>query len=417
MKHSRNSVATSLVISHLLFGCILPGGEDESGPGSASAATTGSVTSSGSSSPGTGTETATATTTSDDGSSGDSSTTADDSSSDDGSSTGTADECFAQAPGDHEVLWVQDFEDGPGDWSVEGGVWQLGEPTAPFGPDAHGGNNVMSTGLDGDYPDGFQVARLVSPEFMVPSSSDNPQLRLWQWFDFTPDDRGDIQIRVDGGPWQNLAVGAGLVKDNSVSWTQQLIPLGSFEDRPIQVAFYFHSGNSNTNGTSVGWYIDDVSLETGPMTVECAEGFESGFGDWSIEGGVWELGAPTAALGPDPEGGVNVMGTRLDGDYPDGFQNARLVSPEYIVPSASDNPQVRLWQWFDFTPDDRGDIQIRVDGGPWQNLPNNAGLVQDSSGSWLQQTIPLGDFENRPIQVAFYFGSPVEFVGGSRAIA
>lgn len=399
MKHTSSAVATTLVISHLLVGCIFPGAEaeDEGGPGTESSPPTSTDSTSGSTSTSTDAD-STSTTTSD---SSTSEPTTSESTSDD-SSTG---ECGSSP----DVVWVQDFEEGPGDWSVEGGVWRFGSPTEPSGPgDAHGGANVASTGLDDDYPSASQ-ARLVSPEFTVPDAAESPHLRIWQFYAFDIGDFGQLQIRVDNGPWQPLPVTGGLLTLSGASWIQQIVPLEAFAQDSVQIAFYFASEGSRTN--SSGWSVDDVSLEVGPMTLDSPEGFECGFGDWSVEGGVWELGQPTAEFGPDAYGGENVMGTVLAGDYQSAAR-ARLVSPAFTVPDAAENPRMRLQQWFDFGAGDLGQFEVRVVGGSWQLVQGSP--MQGESGSWIQTDIPLGAFEQETIQVSFPFaseGSPTNALG------
>jgi hypothetical protein len=71
------------------------------------------------------------------------------------------------------------FEQGQGDWSVETGTWQIGEPTS--GPKAaHSGTNCAATILAGNYPNNVDT-RLISPFFTVPGTG-AATLRFAQWF-------------------------------------------------------------------------------------------------------------------------------------------------------------------------------------------------------------------------------------------
>jgi hypothetical protein len=80
------------------------------------------------------------------------------------------------------------FENGLGDWSVNNGVWAVGEPTAGPGK-AYDGTNCAGTGLTGNAP-ADQGSSLISPVFVVPAANQNPRLRWWQWFQFGASDNG-----------------------------------------------------------------------------------------------------------------------------------------------------------------------------------------------------------------------------------
>ena len=76
------------------------------------------------------------------------------------------------------------------------------------------------------------------------------------------------------------------------------------------------------------------------------EDFESGWGDWWADEGVWQIGTPTA--GPDScHGGEQCAGTDLDGDYP-GNTDSRLITPSITLPDVSGDEEIhlRFWHWF-----------------------------------------------------------------------
>jgi hypothetical protein len=57
----------------------------------------------------------------------------------------------------------EDFENGWGEWTTDGGIWEIGTPAS--GPDsAYEGNGVAGTVLDGNYPADAD-SRLISPVF------------------------------------------------------------------------------------------------------------------------------------------------------------------------------------------------------------------------------------------------------------
>ena len=298
--------------------------------------------------------------------------------------------------GNPEPVWTQDFEADTSEWSVEGGVWQIGEPTAANGPSAHGGTNCVGTILAGDYPNNAN-ALLVSPEFIVPPADQAPRFRYWYWYNtYNSADYGQLQLRVDGDDWVDLPE---RVAQTGGSWAQRLVDLREYAGHVVQVGFLFHSDGS---AVSTGWYIDDVALETGPMALRHPEEFESGLGDWSVENGVWQIGEPTAANGPSAHGGTNCVGTILAGDYPNNA-NALLVSPEFIVPPADQAPRFRYWYWYNtYNSADYGQLQLRMDGDDWVDLPER---VAQTGGSWAQRLVDLREYAGHVVQVGFFFHS------------
>ncbi|MFQ5633187.1 MAG: choice-of-anchor J domain-containing protein, partial [bacterium] len=180
------------------------------------------------------------------------------------------------------------WESGLGDWYVENGTWQAGNPTS--GPDsAFAGQNCAATVLDGIYHPNLNT-RLVSPPFQVPA--DNPRLRFWQWYS-NWNDAGLVQVRIAGGNWQTISqaynnTGGGV-------WTYTSFDLSAFSGSEIQIAFLF---TANSDGArSSGWYIDEVAIITGAIVFNNPENWDADIGDWSVSAGSWEVGTPTA--GPD----------------------------------------------------------------------------------------------------------------------
>ena len=99
------------------------------------------------------------------------------------------------------------------------------------------------------------------------------------------------------------------------------------------------------------------------------EGFESGLGDWSVDGGVWAVATYCGAGAA--YSGSKCAGTGLTAGYPNGA-NALLICAPFTVPAASDNPRLRFWHWFSTESGyDYGQVQIKVGSGAWQTLSLN----------------------------------------------
>ena len=291
------------------------------------------------------------------------------------------------------VSWQEDFEGDTAAWTVEGtaNVWQIGVSTSGPGS-AHSGSRVAGTILGGNYPDGVD-ARLISPEFVVPVG-EKPRLRFWSWhsmYAYNTADYGQLEIRTNGVTWAPLT--ERMVQNSGAAWTQRIVDLSGYVGQRVQVGFHFES---NLSGVAAGWYVDDLVVETGPLVFNNPEGFESGFGDWSVEGSTWQIGVPTSGPG-SAHSGSRVAGTILGGDYPDGV-DARLISPEFVVPIGSANPQLSFWHWFDsYESADNGRVQISTDGITWTDF------TPLFSSEWTKQLFNLTAYAGQTVRLSFYF--------------
>ena len=157
---------------------------------------------------------------------------------------------------------------------------------------------------------------------------------------------------------------------------------------------------------SPGWYIDDITIETGAFVFNNPEDWESGYDDWYVDYGTWEVGSPSSGPGSAHQG-TNCVATNLDGNYHNYVDSTRLISPPFTVPSASENPRLRFWHWYYFTVNDNdyGKVQIKVDGNQnWEDLPD--GFYQDRSGYiWTRPLIDLSAYAGLSVQISFYFHS------------
>jgi hypothetical protein len=214
---------------------------------------------------------------------------------------------------------------GFGGWLTDGGVWQIGVPTAPDGPaQAHSPPSCAGTVLGDDYPNPAN-AHLISSPYPVPALSENPRFKFWQWYHTaSPTDYGQLQIRANGGAWTNISE---QITGVSTNWSERFVDLRPYAGQTVQIAFHFVSGNGPT---AAGWYVDDVSFESGPMTVNNPEGFEAGLGDWDSDNyALWQIGVPTSGPplinGSRAHSGTNVAATLLNGNYSPG-STGRLCS-------------------------------------------------------------------------------------------
>jgi hypothetical protein len=294
------------------------------------------------------------------------------------------------------------FEGGIGDWSVERGSWQVGAPTGGPGT-PHSGTNCLATVLNGNYPVGAD-SRVISPVIVVPATDQNPRLRFWHWYStmaiYGGTDRGYVEVKAAGAvDWVTISPN---YVNLSGGWTCASIDLSAYAGQSIQIAFHFQDdgGTSTYSGTASGWYIDDVALVTGTPVFNNSEGFEGGIGDWSVERGSWQVGAPIGGPGT-PHSGTNCLATVLNGNYPVGA-NSRVISPVIMVPAASENPRLRFWHWYStIGGNDKGYVEVKVSGNPvWVKLSTD---YINSSGGWTYISIDLTAYAEQNIQIAFHF--------------
>ena len=323
---------------------------------------------------------------------------------------------------------LEGFEAGWGDWSADGGLWEVGVPT--YGPAtnalgrrAHEGTNCAATILGGDYPDQYDYAggtdsRLVSPVFIVPLATQYPRLTFWHWFQFDSGDYGVVQVKAGTNAWQEVGLQFRGNGGGGSAWNYGTVDLSAYAGQQIQVAFKFHSENvyhyygDGNQEVGPGWYLDQVAIKTGIPVLAGLEGFEAGWGDWSADGGLWEVGVPTYgpatnALGRRAHEGTNCAATILGGDYPDqydyaGGTDSRLVSPVFIVPSLGNHPRLRFWHWFLFNSGDYGLIQVKAGANDWQDFTAH---FTGSGGVWSPGNLDLSAYAGQQIQVGFKFHS------------
>lgn len=319
--------------------------------------------------------------------------------------TSSGDSSYLERVSDSAVdstLFSEDFEDGEGDWFPSAGVWQIGAPAV--GPDtAYSGTSVAGTVLGGHYPAAAE-SRLTSPAIDLPGAGEDQSiyLRLWHWFSMGEGDHGVVQISVDAGEWQDVS---NAFVGSSGVWTQYLLDLSAYAGSRFRLGFLVSddggvrcpiTGCRATTGT--GWYIDEVSVElrsTWPRNLY--EDFESGIGDWFVDAGVWEVGAPTSG----PDGAYSermVAASILDAGYPPGARS-RLISPAFaITPSGDGSPQLRFHHWYSMGEGDSAIVQISERGGEWRDVSDP---FVSSSGAWTQYIIDLSAFAGAQVRIGF----------------
>jgi hypothetical protein len=264
-----------------------------------------------------------------------------------------ASQARAQTP-----VWADNFETNAASRWQSSGVWKIGSPTAgpalnAAGHRAHSGTNCASTQSYAYNMD----TRLVciryngASSLLVPAADQLPRLRFWHWFHFA-NALGYVEISTNlGESWTQISptypenLSAGVDLNGGGVWSRPYIDLSLYAGQHVQIAFHFTSGGCC--GNALGWFVDDVEVDTGTPVLNFPEGFEfnPNTSDWFEDFGTWEIGHPTS--GPDAaHTGTNCAATVLAGNYTNNV-DSRLISPPFVVP-ASGNATLNYWQWYSF---------------------------------------------------------------------
>ena len=318
-----------------------------------------------------------------------------------------------------EVIFTEDFEQEPSKWYPSNGVWEIGVPSS--GPGApHGGLKCAGTVLNGNYP-AYTDSRLIYslpylPDLELPEVSGDEEihLRFWHWFSYSSYDYGYIQIQVqDGSDWKDVP-GAITVSGVYAVWTLRDVDLTPYAGQTVKIGFY-HTANRDSVGRpseSTGWYIDDI--EVVKKVPKFTGDFEDGWGDWTADNCVWDVGT-SVVVPPSVHEGSQCTGTVIDGNYP-GYRDSRLISPFiWLDPVTGDEEiHLRFWHWFSYSSYDYGYVQIQiqdVDTGKWSSWETISTTIQQTSAVWTPMDIDLTTYADQKVRVAFYHTANRDSVG------
>jgi hypothetical protein len=295
------------------------------------------------------------------------------------------------------LIWSENFEGNASGWMVIGGTWQIGYPTVGPGM-AYSGLKCASTGLDSVYGAPVET-RLMSPPFTIPATVQDVVLRFWQWYHFSCNDYGKVQIKVTGSSeWNDLT--ADLMNGSGGIWSSPSASLNAFKGQSVQLSFFFHSEINDTCHPDFGWFIDELTVMEGDFSMFFPETWENGLGNWSVDQGSWEVGEPSSGPGA-AFNSLQCAGTVLDGNTSRPVKT-RLISPTFLVPDSIDNPRLTFWHWFFTSCNDYGLVQVRILGtNNWVDLASKFAFT--SGGVWSVMSLSLKNFNGKVVQIAFLY--------------
>lgn len=224
-----------------------------------------------------------------------------------------------------------------------------------------------------------------------------------------------VKYSVNGGTAVTEIWAGTLLPDSSVNYTFTTgfsVPNGNFTFCAYtQVS---NDGN-NANDTSC---VNAFGIPL--ITIPYSDDFESS-DNFYLTGTTnqWQLGVPNANVINSAYSPVNAWATNLSGDYA-ANSNYNLMSPRYSFVNTT-NVLMSFWHWVDSELNtDGGRIQYTTNNG---NTWNTLGTVNDSlatnwyntaningspaftgqSGTWVNSTYDLSQFNNYPTPVQFRF--------------
>jgi VWFA-related protein len=155
-----------------------------------------------------------------------------------------------------QVIFNEGFEGSTSAWTVSGGGWEFGTPTA--GPTTvPEGSRCAGTILNGQYVNNAAYY-LTSPQITIPNT-DIFILNFREYLSTESNyDYANLQIEKNGSNnWVNL----NSTSTSNTTWQLREFDLSSYRNSTIRLRFYFDSDGS---ATYYGWYVDDIKISRYP---------------------------------------------------------------------------------------------------------------------------------------------------------
>ncbi len=307
-------------------------------------------------------------------------------------------------------VYNEGFENGWGWWYADNGSWSLGTPTA--GPAAaFAGTACAGTDLGANYASGTN-SRLISGPIDLPAAPEGGVLTLdfLGWTSLQSGDIGFLEFSTDLLNWSALG---DTIRGLGQGWSRHATDLTPQAGTTVYLAF--HLLDYTGSGTSYGWFLDEVRVFAGTCEPGLAaiESFDQGWGCWSTDGGLWEIGTPTTGPGGG-YGDATCAGTVLGANYP-ATSDSRLISPSVALPAAPVDGQL----WFDFmywnamASADSCFAEISAAGGTWTRI--STGITGPAS-AWSHMICDISDYAGQDVRLAVHFADNGSATGNAQGI-
>ena len=132
--------------------------------------------------------------------------------------------------------------------------------------------------------------------------------------------------------------------------------------------------------------------------------FESGWGNWYSDSGIWEVGEPSSGPGA-AYSGLNCAATILDGNYPYG-PDSRLISPQIELPDVANGEEIllRFRQFYTYSSSDKGQVQIKIydsENSEWSDW-TTLKTINQHTPVWHHGRVDLTAYAGKRVRIAFY---------------
>jgi len=195
--------------------------------------------------------------------------------------------------GSAQLIFSDDLESGPGDWTLEG-TWALTSSSA------HSPGNSLTDSPGGDYSDQTATAAVLDGQYLAAG------LSFWHHYEIESGwDFAKVQVSTDGSSWNTLATYTG----EQATWQQVTIDLADYAGQNLRFRFLLETDYSVVRD---GWYIDDIEI-TGAGSSNQAPATPAAISPLE---GASVTSPPVLTVGnvTDPEGSAVVYGFRVYSD-------------------------------------------------------------------------------------------------------
>ncbi|MHC4475609.1 MAG: S8 family serine peptidase [Planctomycetota bacterium] len=222
-------------------------------------------------------------------------------------------EHIAAADQGMDLLFYDDMESGPSNWSAE-------DPWGLVTNDYNSFDHSWHDSPSGNYSNSRNISLTLLQEFDLTDYNNVVLEFATKYYTESCCDRGYIEVSTNSGSsWISI----GTIAGTQSTWLTKSYILDQYVDQSIRIRFRFYTDSSITYD---GWYIDDVRLlgkREDPLVVAPSDEFVSSgdqggpfdpnsmtytltnIGDTSLN---WEVAAPCSWIAIDPNGGTLLRG-------------------------------------------------------------------------------------------------------------